>query len=1187
MAALWLSWIKKSAMTLLLLLVHLCRGQTSCAIWSSIGPVVQLGSSFDLYCTFTCECRRSMSSGHPPVPQHLVVVNSSTSRFHVANITEDRTYSCQCGCPTLLEPCGLDISAEYPPEPPTNISCEYEVHSTEKGDVYCWWDKVQRSHPPSSTELWLTSVSEYEESHKVFSLAPTDNRFTFNVSNKVHQVLLSVHMHYTLGSSVSQRNYTLADIARPCAPQLGGAECWSRGCTVRVCECVRSSQVEVEVQHAVDGQHSWSSCQLAEGQLGLDQIWSTSSLDPGRLYRFRSRAKFSTGLWSKWSIVRTAWTQEEVPDKVLDVWYIQPSSTLTFITVFWKAMSVSEARGKILEYRVSVYGAKSEVMWNSSLGANVTQTSVPFCARCQVALWAINSKGSSPPANITAHHAKAAGHFQVRAQTDQHGVALWWSTAARAAHHVVLEWYLEGLMTQHLQWLRLPGTQSHAHITGLKSSECYEANIYFFYDESTSTTSNFQLSINQTVPQVGPSVQQEVEGDRLKVKWAELPRTQRGGCVVNYTVYLQYSDGHVLSYLVPASHRKLFISDLHAGIYYLWMTASTSEGQSPAGPKVRFYIQSAKQEVPRFLFVGCIIVLAMLLLMCCQIALRKKRCVGLFCFLSKVPDPANSKWAKECSQKMFEDEEKFQLSESSMKGGGEEEEEEEEGEEEEEEELIIEVEELPNVKMDDASSPSIISTYIKTYCQPSLSHTSFCSHLTHLQDHHLHHLQDHDLRHLQDHELHHLQDHELHHLQDHGLHHLQDHELHHLQDHGLQDHGLHHLQDHELHHLQDHGLQDHGFHRLQDHGLHRLQDHGLHNFQDHGLHHLQDHHLQDYGLHHLQDHGLHQLQDHHLHHLDLKDHRLTHLSIKDHDLQDHGLHHLQDHGLHRLQDHGLHNFQDHGLHHLQDHHLQDYGLHHLQDHGLHQLQDHHLHHLGLKDHRLTHLGIKDHDLQDHDLHLQDHDLHDHGLHLQDHGLHHLGLKDHRLTHLSIKDHDLQDHDLHLQDHHLQDHGLHHLQDHHLHHLGLKDHRLTHLGIKDHDLHLQDHDLHDHGLHLQDHGLHHLGLKDHRLTHLGIKDHDLHLQDHDLQDHHLHYLGLKDHRLTHLGIKDHDLQDHGLQDHDLHLQGHDLHLQDHEDDEECSRMMTFIPASHSFTHTLDLTLTLDTVHIDCGIIFDNS
>ncbi|XP_061743800.1 interleukin-12 receptor subunit beta-2 isoform X2 [Nerophis ophidion] len=1037
MAALWRSWIKMSAMTLLL--VHLCRGQTTCAIWSSIGTVVQRGSSFDVYCTFfTCECDRSMFSGHPPAPLLFVVVNSSTTRFHVDNITDDRTYSCRCRCRRPLEPCGLDIWVEYPPEPPASISCEYEVLSTEKGVLYCWWDKVQRN-PSQSSELCLTSVSEYEETHKV-PLGPSDNVFTFNMSNKVQRVLLSLQTHYTLGSSVSQRNYTLADIARPCAPQLGGVECWSRGCRVTVSPCVRSS--EVDVQHAMEGQHSWSTCQLAEGQLGLDQIWSASSLDPGSLYRFRSRARFSTGLWSKWSRVRTAWTQEEVPDKVLDVWYIQPSSTLAYITVFWKAMSVSEARGKILEYRVRVYGAKSEVMWTSSLGANVTRTSVPFCDLCRVALWAINSRGSSPPANITAHHAKAGGHLQVRTQADQHGVALWWSAAARAEHHVVLEWYLDGLMTQHLNWLRLPGTQRHAHITGLKSSECYQATIYFFHDESTSTTSNFQLSINQTVPQVGPSVQQEVEGKSLKVMWAELPRAERGGCVTNYTVYLQHLDGHVLSYLVPASHRKLLLSDLHAGVYHVWMTASTSEGQSPAGPKVRFYIQSAKQEVSRFLFVGFIILLLMSLLMCCQISLGKKRCVGLLCFLSKVPDPANSKWAKECSQETFEDEEKFQLSESSMKGGG-------GGGGGEEEELITEVEELSNVKMD-ASSPSIISTYIKTYCQPSLSHTSFCSHLTHL-----HHLQDQDL--------HHLQDQDLHHLHDHGLHHF-----------GLKDHHLHHLHDQDPHHLHDqdpHHLQDQDLHHLQDQDLHHLQDHGLHHLHDHGLHHLQDH-----GLHHLQDYGLHHLQDHGLHHFGLKDHHL---------------HHLQDQDLHHLQDHGLHHLQDHGLHHLQDH-----GLHHLQDHGLHHLQDHGLHHFGLKDHHLHHL--------------HDQDLH----HLQDQDLHHL-----------------QGQDL----HHLQDQDLHHLQDHGLHHFGLKDHHLHHL---------HDQDLY----HLQDHHLHHQDLH--------------HLQDQDL---------------------------HHLQDQDLyHLHDQDLpHLQDHEDDEECSRMMTFIPASYSFTHTLDLTLTLDTVHIDCGIIFDNS
>lgn len=87
-------------------------GENSCSTMSTAGSVVELGSSFKVYCTFKCpcKCKGSMCSDHPPTLQGPEVFNSTTVYFNVANITMNKTYSCQCDCPQAPDSCGMDIS---------------------------------------------------------------------------------------------------------------------------------------------------------------------------------------------------------------------------------------------------------------------------------------------------------------------------------------------------------------------------------------------------------------------------------------------------------------------------------------------------------------------------------------------------------------------------------------------------------------------------------------------------------------------------------------------------------------------------------------------------------------------------------------------------------------------------------------------------------------------------------------------------------------------------------------------------------------------------------------------------------------------------------------------------------------------------------------------------------------------
>lgn len=45
------------------------------------------------------------------------------------------------------------------------------------------------------------------------------------------------------------------------------------------------------------------------------------------------------------------------------------------------------------------------------------------------------------------------------------------------------------------------------------------------------------------VPAAVPAVREKVEGNKVEVSWVAVPRGQRGGCITNYTIYLENSNG--------------------------------------------------------------------------------------------------------------------------------------------------------------------------------------------------------------------------------------------------------------------------------------------------------------------------------------------------------------------------------------------------------------------------------------------------------------------------------------------------------------------------------------------------------------------------------------------------------------------------------------------------------------------
>ncbi|XP_034440081.1 interleukin-12 receptor subunit beta-2 isoform X1 [Hippoglossus hippoglossus] len=715
-----------------LLVVQLCMGEKSCTIWSSAGAVVQRDTSFKVYCTFNCKCRGSMYSGHPSTPQKHTELNSTTIYFKVVNITKNRTYSCQCNCSPTLDPCGLDIFTGYVPDRPKNLSCIYKVLNNKSGDVLCTWNRGRHTYLRDKTELWLRTVAgnhtSEPERHNVSSKGTGSLSVRFTVLRSVQFIYVWVQAHNELGPVVSATvDYTLTDIATPSPPVLGQPECSSRECVFTVEQPVRTQHLQIQYKAA---EQTWTSYPDQSVQMSTVQAWSISSLEPYSLYHFRARSRFSTGLWSQWSTNTSSRTQEEAPAKELDVWYAESAFDLKSLRVYWKEPHISIARGKILGYRVRVYRPDSGLDLVTNFSRDARNYSVPTCANCEVTVWARNSKGLSPPATITAHHTKvsAKSSQDVQVTTGNHNVTISWrepETALLPASYVV-EWHPEGQKLEELRWVRLGGSDDHAVITGIKPFECYEGAVYVFYSDSSVTRMMFSgVTTLESAPEVGPSFQETVEGQIVKVTWTELPRSKRRGCITNYTIYLENSSGHQQQYSIPASDRTYVIQPLSPSIYSLWMTASTAEGEGPVGQQMKFLIQQGTLLTNVLVF-GAISLIVVIVCLCHFSAVNQKFWVFCQCLmLDVVPDPANSKWAKECTHEKGKMNLQQQRSNSSTT-------------EEEEEPILVDIEELPRQSGDiststnassqlppqislslDVTPPYPATTYIKSLSQDS------------------------------------------------------------------------------------------------------------------------------------------------------------------------------------------------------------------------------------------------------------------------------------------------------------------------------------------------------------------------------------------------------------------------------------------------------------------------------------
>uniref|UniRef100_A0A672US84 Fibronectin type-III domain-containing protein n=1 Tax=Strigops habroptila TaxID=2489341 RepID=A0A672US84_STRHB len=531
---------------------------------------VQPGSNITLTCQlkpqdYIKQCRIAIFFNSSELTSSY---SSSVSTRFLVHTYGKHMFTCKTFCDygkKLI--CGIDIESGNPPDEPRNVSCIQ--HGTD-GHPICTWDKGRLTYIDTTYVVQLSNGTDV----LCISQERLDTRFGSLALSKLNFDLtytIVVAAFNKLGSAFSQPLvFMLIDIVKPHPPKFSVE--FEHSSTTN---CTLSWHNEAQARH----------CRLRYRPLTSlnGEKCSLYGLEPYTTYEFQLSCKIhpKRGLWSNWSTCKNR-TPEAVPTGLLDIWYQQRDvgSQQQNISLFWKALSKSEARGRILQYTVTF-----EALDQRSPRAEVHLTTQTSYARVmprlnyKITVTAENSKGRSPPASIVTDLDLPPPQEVSAIAMGNSSILISWkppisSTASITGY--IVEWS-DRQRNTHLE--------PHPHI---KDEECYQISVSALYQNRAGWATSVKGYSSAKAPSAGPQMYTTLQANGILVSWEVIPAHQQRGCITGYHIYLQKKDSqvdpHVYGRYLVTAQRSLYITDLQPGEHYsLWMTASTAAGEGPWG----------------------------------------------------------------------------------------------------------------------------------------------------------------------------------------------------------------------------------------------------------------------------------------------------------------------------------------------------------------------------------------------------------------------------------------------------------------------------------------------------------------------------------------------------------------------------------------------------------------------------
>ncbi|XP_077415700.1 interleukin-12 receptor subunit beta-2-like isoform X2 [Vanacampus margaritifer] len=244
-----------------------------------------------------------------------------------------------------------------PQEPPSKPECHIPCDDSCGVDIHCSWDHGVDPQIPTNYSLhWETTHGISREGHvnTGTSLSGFIDREHFSMNSELHVWVQAENEH---GSAKSQVDvFNTGDLMKPSPPIIS----WSSQDPLEIAWTSICNELDLslglcEVRFRGEVEQLWH-----EVEIGAQVSYEFSGLiEAGVVYDFQVRCSCATSLYSDWSATVKIST-EKAPTGQMDVWKdCGVPATNIDCALTWKKLRLSQARGHILGYEVTLFSKHS------------------------------------------------------------------------------------------------------------------------------------------------------------------------------------------------------------------------------------------------------------------------------------------------------------------------------------------------------------------------------------------------------------------------------------------------------------------------------------------------------------------------------------------------------------------------------------------------------------------------------------------------------------------------------------------------------------------------------------------------------------------------------------------------------------------------------------------------------------
>ncbi|XP_004703768.2 interleukin-31 receptor subunit alpha [Echinops telfairi] len=360
--------------------------------------------------------------------------------------------------------------------------------------------------------------------------------------------------------------------------------------------------------------------------------------------------------WSDWSQEAKGTTGEQVP-LGLDLWRVLGPPEANGgrpVQLLWKAKR-GPVVGKTLGYNIRYF---PENRPNLTTTTNTTNQDLEvflgnntYCVFAR----AYNSIGKSQETmlRIPAIHEKSFQCMEVM-QTcfNEDQLVVEWQSSDPKVDTWIVEWLPEldsepvarswEVVSQARNWT--------APKDKLKPFLCYNISIYPMFQNQVGEPCSIQAYVKEGVPSAGPVTNvANIDKRTVTVTWKEIPKSQRNGFIINYTIFYQAENGEELSMTVNSNTLQCELESLARNTPYTVQVMASTIAGGANGTRVNF--KTLSLNVMEIFLITSLVGGGLLILLILTVAygLKNPNKLKHLCW-PVIPNPAESRiaaWPRE------------------------------------------------------------------------------------------------------------------------------------------------------------------------------------------------------------------------------------------------------------------------------------------------------------------------------------------------------------------------------------------------------------------------------------------------------------------------------------------------------------------------------------------------------------